>query len=44
MVARGFAAAITLMAVLSVGESARAFDDAQYPDFRGQWLASAFPE
>jgi hypothetical protein len=43
MVARGFAAAITLMAVLSVGESARAFDDAQYPDFRGQWAGVRFP-
>ncbi len=43
MVARGFAAAVAIMAVLAVGGPAMAFDDAQYPDLKGQWIAVRIP-
>jgi len=35
---RGAVAAMTLAAMLGVAQSALAFDDAKYPDLRGQWI------
>jgi hypothetical protein len=43
MFARGLAAALSVAAAVSVGTPASAFDDAQYPDLRGQWVGVRIP-
>jgi hypothetical protein len=44
MLSRSSIGAIALMALLSMtAESARAFDDAQYPNLKGQWLRARPP-
>ena len=43
MFARGLAAAVAMAVVVSIGAPASAFDDAQYPDLKGQWVAVRIP-
>ena len=43
MFARGLAAALVAAAAVSLGTPASAFDDAQYPDLKGQWVGVRIP-
>ena len=43
MICRCSIAAAALLSAMLMGSTARAFDDAQYPDFRGQWVRAGAP-